>query len=345
MLADPGDQATYTFTGSPGQVLYFDPRDATPGLRAALVDPLGVAVFTGALSSGDPGPFTLTRAGTYTLTISANSGATGAYDFVLDDAAAATPVAPGPGAGTVESGTLASGLATALYAFAGAAGERVYFQGQQDAPASGAVASLYNPDGTSNASFLLENAAQATLAEAGTYLLAVRGANAAGGAVSYRFEAFEDVAQTAALALGQEVTGTLADPGDQATYTFTGSPGQDVFFDGLSGAPGLVAALSDPGGNQLFRVAAGTDSGSYTLSQSGMYSLTISGGGSTGSYSVRLLDTSAQSLAPTTTLATVATTITPGTGATVYRIAGTAGEQLVLHSDTFASNVGRLVRR
>ena len=37
-----------------------------------------------------------------------------------------------------------------------------------------------------------------------------------------------------------------------------------------------------------------------------MYSLTISGGGSTGSYSFRLLDTSAQSLTPTSTPTTVA---------------------------------------
>ena len=54
------------------------------------------------------------------------------------------------------------------------------------------------------------------------------------------------MAQTAALTLGEAVTGTLTNPGDQATYTFTGSPGQDVFFDGLSGAPGLVAALRNP---------------------------------------------------------------------------------------------------
>ena len=113
MLADPGDQATYTFTGSPGQVLYFDPRDATPGLRAALGDPLGVAVFTGALSSGDPGPFTLTRAGTYTLTISANSGADRRLRLRPGRRRGGDARRPGARRGQVESGTLASGLATA----------------------------------------------------------------------------------------------------------------------------------------------------------------------------------------------------------------------------------------
>ena len=63
-------------------------------------------------------------------------------------------------------------------------------------------------------------------------------------------------------------------------------------------------------------------------------------GASTGKYDVRLLDTSAQTLAPTSTATTVSGTITPGTGTNIYRIAGTAGEQITLKSDSFSSTSG-----
>ncbi len=46
--------------------------------------------------------------------------------------------------------------------------------------------------------------------------------------MSYKFEVFDNVDPTTALTLGTPVTGTgatIANPGDEATYTFTGRPG------------------------------------------------------------------------------------------------------------------------
>ena len=67
------------------------------------------------------------------------------------------------------------------------------------------------------------------------------------GPSSYSFEAYVNVNPVSSLTLGQEVTGTIANPGDEATYTFTGSPGQEIYYDGLASASGIQATLTDPG--------------------------------------------------------------------------------------------------
>ena len=56
-----------------------------------------------------------------------------------------------------------------------------------------------------------------------------------------------------------------------------------------------------------------------------------------------MLDTSAQTLTPTSTPTTVSGTITPGTGTNIYQIVGTAGEKITLTSDSFSSTSGNLV--
>ena len=60
--------------------------------------------------------------------------------------------------------------------------------------------------------------------------------------MSYQFELFDNVNPTTALTFNSQATGSLTNPGDQATYTFTGSIGQQVQFNGL-----------EPGSNDNFR--------------------------------------------------------------------------------------------
>src|SRR5262249_48844682 len=146
----------------------------------------------------------------------------------------------------IEGGTLATGLATNLYQFTGTAGQRIYFKGLLDSPSSSASAYLYSPDNGFVSQVNLEASMQWTLPSTGVYLLAVEGVQAgAAGAVSYQFELFDNVNPTAGLTLGQEVSGSLVTPGDQASYTFTGTAGQRIYFDGRSGTNGLFSALTD----------------------------------------------------------------------------------------------------
>ena len=155
-LTNPGDEATYTFTGAPGQRVGFNRIGSNSKLSLQLTDPFGGLVFSQGTNLGIAGPYTLAWAGTYTLTLAGS----GPYDFVLDDAAMATPIALGTGTGTTTSGTLATGLSTRLYQFSGLAGEVVYFQGQQDSSSLASVAELYGPTGGFLTDFYLERSAR-----------------------------------------------------------------------------------------------------------------------------------------------------------------------------------------
>ncbi len=103
----------------------------------SLPTPNGSTIFNNNASYNE-GPYSLTYAGTYTLTVysSGTSRATGNYSFAVDDVTApASSIALTSGAGTTVSGTLASGLAANFYQFSGTAGERLYFESLSESPA------------------------------------------------------------------------------------------------------------------------------------------------------------------------------------------------------------------
>src|SRR5262249_44457844 len=150
-------------------------------------------------------------------------------------------------------------------------------------PASAAIAVLYDPINGNTTSFLLEHSAQVTLPATGTYLLAVAGRGTASGTVSYRFEAFQNADLTTALSLNSEVTGTLTNPGDEATFTFTGSIGQQIQFNGLEPGSTQAATLHDPEGNTVFNSFLANNTSPLTLTAPGLYKLVLtSSGSSTG---------------------------------------------------------------
>ena len=111
--------------------------------------------------------------------------------------------------------------------------------------------------------------------------------------VSYKFEVFENVNPTSTLALGQAVTGTIASPGDEATYTFTitspGSPSASASSTTVSTrtSASLNAILTDPYGNTIFNNNAQYNEGPYSLTYAGTYTLTVYSSGTnraTGKY-------------------------------------------------------------
>ena len=109
--------------------------------------------------------------------------------------------------------------------------------------------------------------------------------------VSYQFELFDNTNPSTALALNSEVTGSLTNPGDEATYTFTGSIGQQVQFNGLETGSYQLATLYDPQGTEVFSVYLQSNGGPYTLTTPGTYSLVLTTDGTyTGNYDFRLLD-------------------------------------------------------
>ena len=304
-----------------------------------MTDPYGNAFFN-TLASSNEGPYTLSYSGTYTLTIYsyANQRATGAYAFTLDDASTATNIALTPGSGTTETGTLATGLSTNLYQFSGTAGQSLDFESLGNSPTSTAYATLYNPSNGYVTDFYLENDATAKLPSTGTYLLAVAGQSASNSSVSYSFEVFDNVNPTSTLTLGTEVNGTIANPGDSHTYTFTGTAGQRLYYNALASSSTYVfAELTDPYGNAFFNTSASSNEGPYTLSYSGTYTLTIysyANQRATGAYAFTLDDAStATNIALTPGSGTTETgTLATGLSTNLYQFSGTAGQSLYFES-------------
>ncbi len=324
-MANPGDTTTYSFKADVGQNLYFNGLNSNGnGLSAELTNPNGTVIFDSGMAS-DAGPYTLKYGGLYSLVISGSGASTGSYDFNLSD----TSSAPSIAINTPVNDTLATGASTNFYQFSGTAGESVYFQVQNNSAVYYDLSwALYGSGSEQLASAYYFTDFTATLPYTGTYLLKVSGSNYATSAISYGFEAFETVNSTGALTLGQEVIGTVANPGDTTTYTFKADVGQNLYFDGLnSNGNGLSAELTNPNGTVIFDSGMASDAGPYTLKYGGLYSLVVSGSGaSTGSYDFNLSDTSS---APTIATNTpVNDTLATGASTNFYQFSGTAGESL-----------------
>ena len=273
------------------------------------------------------------------MTISGSGGATGAYNFILEDAPKSTPIALTSGAGTAESSqSLASGLATNLYQISGAAGQRLYFQAlAQSAGPSDLQWTLYGPSGNSIAGTPSGFSGSwtdfaATLPTDGTYYLAVTGTNSKNTSVTYNFEVYDNVNPITALAFGQEVAGTIQNPGDEASYTFTGAVGQTLFFGGLEHVyNSITAQLIAPNGITEEYLYPYQNS-LFTLPVGGVYTLTVSGSGKvTGAYDFALYDAQdAPAIALTSGAGTAESSqsLAWGTATNLYRIGVTAGQRL-----------------
>jgi YD repeat-containing protein len=351
-LQYPGDEATYTFTGSPGQVLGFEGISVAAGITIYLVAPDGSSVLQDYVQSGsfaNVSIATLDLAGTYTLRVqSSSSVSVGAYDFIEADLSAAPAIALTAGSGTAESNqTLASGTATNVYRIDGAAGQRLYFQAlTQSAGPSDLAWELIGPGGNAIAGTYYYGSLGswsgfgATLSADGTYYLAVTGTNATNASVTYNFEVYADVDPTAPLTFGQEISGTIQDPGDEASYTFTGSVGQALFFQGQDATSnGLSVSLTAQNGVSVQSLSTYifTYGTTFALPFSGTYTLTVSGNGGTGSYHFTVDDLSASTaIALTADAVTTESnqTLASGTATNFYRIDGTAGQRLYFQALT-----------
>src|SRR5262249_35540316 len=164
------------------------------------------------------------------------------------------------------------------------------------------------------------------LTQAGTYTLYLYGSGANTG--TYAFKLLNPALPTTALAFSTPVSGTLANPGDEAIYTFTGTAGQRIDYDALVTNRSLnVLILSPSGSNILNRNAA--DDGGFSLVEPGTYRVFLYGSGvTTGSFGFQLVNVSA---APAVAFNTVVSgTLTPGLNNHYYQFVGTAGQHVYL---------------
>lgn len=193
-IESPGVQDVYTFTATPGQTVYFDLLDGgSAAIQWRLVDSTGAAVFTEGFFF-DPGTLTLTRGGTYTLTIgNPKNDHVGTYRFrILDVPAPSTfPIAIGD---TVSNGVPAAGAgnietpgALDIYTFSASAGQVVFFD-LLDGGRATWTWRLVDEAGTEvfNQGFFVD-VGEKTLSRGGTYTLTIGNARN-DGVGTYRFQ-------------------------------------------------------------------------------------------------------------------------------------------------------------
>ena len=288
---DSGQQNVYTFKGTIGQRLYFDPLSSpSPYLHVQIFSPGGTDVFD-YYTIYDYGLINaLPESGQYTAVVSGyNVADSSTYDFELLDAAAAKVVTPTVAGATV-SGTLNPGLQSQLFQFAGTKGERVLFNNQTFASDSGTVY-LFSPQGgTAFTSFSFGNDTLITLPSTGTYVFAVAG-NSTDATDAFSFKVSTPASNTAALTIGTPVTGSIA-PGQLDQYTFTGAAGQTLYFDQLNSTDTLDVQLRSPDGTTIFNNGDGGDVGPIVLPESGVYTIVFQGNSAdaTGTYDENVVD-------------------------------------------------------
>jgi hypothetical protein len=168
---------------------------------------------------------------------------------------------------------------------------------------------------------------EVTLSRTGEYLLVLFGGSPTPVPYSFRIVSVETTARD--LTLGATISGSLADPGDQHTYTFRGAPGQRLYYDAMDGDfDPIFATLLNPRGVGIFVTGnADGDSGPFTLNEEGIYTLVIDGSvAAIGDYRFRLLDISRQPILPLDSPQSL--TLDPGYSAQLYQYAGPAGQRL-----------------
>ena len=329
-LANPGDQALYSFTGTAGERVFYNATVNSSGIDAMLVDPFGNQVFI-INANGQNGPYTLPQTGNFTLTIYGTGNATGLYGFNLRQPAPAPVVASNYVLGTPVMSALANPGDQAIYTFSGTAGERVFYNALVNS--SGIDAILVDPFG--NQVFNINANAQNgpyTLPQTGNFTLTIYGSGNATGSYGFNFRQPAPIPVVPSnYVLGTPVMSSLANPGDQAIYTFSGTAGERVFYNALVNSSGIDAILVDPFGNQVFNTNANAQTGPYALPRTGTYTLTIYGSGNaTGSYGFNLRQPAPIPAVPSNyVLGTpvMGSLANPGDQA-IYAFSGTAGERI-----------------
>ena len=299
-IETPGVKDIYNFTAAAGQTVFFDVQAIASSIGLAgwqLVDASHSVVFDKCLGCGDPGLFTLSLGGAYTLTVGENrEDGFGAYRVQLWNVPAPDQFTifvgdvlsnsiPGPGAGNIENPG-----ARDVYNFTAAAGQKVFFDVQDIASSIGLVGwQLVDANQTVVFDKCLGcgDPGVYTMTLGGAYTLTV-GDKTDDGFGTYRVQLWNVPAPDQFnIAIGDTVSdgvpgpgaGNIESPGRQDIYTFSAAAGQTVLFDilSVSNSLGLVSwKVVDANGTVIFNKCLGCgDPGAFTLALGGVYTIIV----------------------------------------------------------------------
>ena len=298
-LSPANSTVFYQFTGTAGQPLYFDGLPSSgfsyqPYCR--LYGPNGNIVLS-TYVTGNVDTFALPQSGTYTLTVEGrvyDPHASGTYAFNLLPVAYATNTL---NIGDTIAGTISTLGQRQFYTFTLPVAATLYFDAltnadfwwRLDAP----WGSLVNWR-----SFTSSDSADISDPRlplpAGTYTLTVAGDSfAVTGGYQFRLLNFTN---TTVFTPGVVVSNTLSPADSTVFYQFTGTAGQQLYFDGRP-TTGFIyqpyCRLYGPAGNVLLTTYSTSDVDTFSLPQSGTYTLTVEGrvydNNASGTYAFNLL--------------------------------------------------------
>jgi len=275
--------AAYRFTAAAGDRVFFDSQSSSglPNAYWRLIDPDGQVIFSTGLSN-DPAAQTLSKTGTYLVLIEGYIGdnGTGTYGFnvqpegnVPPATLTGTPLIQN----TLTSGTLATSATTDSYTFSLAAPARLYFDALSN---NGIRWYLVGPGGVivNNRSFQSSDAADVSnpllALPVGDYQLNVTGLT---GDYAFRLLNFADAVE---FTPGTLVSDALTPANSTVLYKFTANAGDPFYFDGqpttgFSYQPFM--RLYGPLGNIIQSGYVNADIDTFTLPQTGVYTLTVEG--------------------------------------------------------------------
>jgi YD repeat-containing protein len=344
-----GQNARYTFSGTAGQQLSMNLSGNTyVGCNAVVVSvlqPNGASVASTGICNGSTGfmdSFTLPVTGTYTVLVDPQGTTTGSVTLLLTSFADVT--------GTISIGTSLTATTTvagqnARYTFSGTTGQQLSMNltGNTYTGCNAVVVSILQPSGatvgsggacTGSTGFM----DSITLPATGTYTVLVNPQGATTGSVTVLLNTFTDITG-GAITIGTPFTATTTVAGQNASYTFSGTAGQQISMNltgnTYTGCNAVVVSILQPSGATVGSGGACTGStgfmDSITLPVTGTYTALVNPQGTTTG-SVTVLINTFGDLSGTMTVGTPLTVTTTGVGQNArYTFSGTAGQQISMN--------------
>lgn len=264
-LAGRQSLARYSFTLDRNETLVFDAMDAwvpaSANVQWCLEGASGVTTGWNALSGSDLNAYALVP-GKYSLTLRNIEDLPASYKFRLLDRTAGAVLEPG----TPVTETIAAGE-NRLYRFNGLAGERYYFDGQNDYYADRWM--LLDPLGSVLASGDARQGRDGiTLSGSGEYLLLITPYQDPFSPDTPRnvsFNLIPESVRDGAFSLNTDITGTITQPRERVTYAFTLIAPAQLLVDGWNTSGDLNWSLTGPRGNEATQRRFDDDSNVFNL--------------------------------------------------------------------------------
>jgi large repetitive protein len=330
-ISEAGEQDTFTFDGVAGQRLFYDALGGS-NLTKKIYDPSGKEVSSPFLDvRTDVGPdyYVLSSSGTYRVVIDGADTNIGSYKFrLIDESAASVINFDQEVTGTIDQ----DGLGATIYKFAAIAGQHLYLNASVSQSTNSWI--IYAPNGQQMSSASLQSSYEFDVKSTGDYLLCIQG----NGTVdrNYKFTLTDSNNAISSFALGEKVDGRIAKQGQQNTYVFQGTVGQQLYFDALGSTNAsneIVSIYNRSGVEVLRRSFSNIDAGDViVLKETGDYRVVVDGfGGSTDSYSFRLSDVQSAAVSISHD-ADVVGQLVSGQETNFYKFNGIQGQRIQLNS-------------